>query len=81
MERLKREFDQARKQEEALRSALDGAKDEAERAKIEAKLAAAQKEKEAASKSMRGARVGGAKPAKKAAACNCPPGDPLCSCL
>ncbi|HEU5075705.1 MAG TPA: hypothetical protein VFU02_16040 [Polyangiaceae bacterium] len=80
---MKREFETARKKEEELRRSLEGAKDEAERARIEAKLAAAAKEKEAAGKAYTGGGGVRPKPAAKSggAPCNCPPGDPLCSCL
>lgn len=80
---LKRQFEEAAKKEEELRKNLASAKDEAERARIEAQLAKAKKDRESAGQAL-GARGGPAGPAKTGgpkAPCNCPPGDPLCSCL
>ncbi len=54
---------------------------EAERAKIEAQLAKAKKESEDARSKLGGARPAGDKPSGGSKPCNCPPGDPLCSCL
>jgi colicin import membrane protein len=81
---LKAEFEAARKKEELLRANLASAKDEAERARIEADLASAKRQREAAGRAVQGggkrsgSSGGGDAPAKP---CNCPPGDPLCSCL
>jgi colicin import membrane protein len=82
--RLKDTFDEAQKREEELKSSLASAKDEATRAKLEAELSKATEQKKQAGAAMQGGggggrprpTGGGAKPA-----CNCQPGDPLCSCL
>jgi colicin import membrane protein len=83
--RLKSDFDAAQKKEEELRHTLESAKDEATRAKIEAELAKAKQDTETARGRVGTPRAGGggaSKPAGGAAKpCNCPPGDPLCSCL
>ena len=79
--RLKDTFDAAQKREEELRSTLASAKDEATRAKLEAELSKATEQKKQAGAAMRGggggSKAGGGAPKP----CNCPPGDPLCSCL
>jgi colicin import membrane protein len=76
------ELQQLKADQEALQGQLSSAKDEAARREIEAKIAASKAESDAKAKAARG---GGGAPrgggAKKAADCNCPPGDPLCSCL
>jgi colicin import membrane protein len=80
--RLKDTFDAAQKREEELKSSLASAKDEATRAKLEAELSKATEQKKQAGAAIRGGGGGGAKPSSGAAKpCNCPPGDPLCSCL
>jgi colicin import membrane protein len=81
--RLKNEFETAQKREEDLRSSLASAKDDATRAKLEAELSKATEQKAKAGAAMRGgggaaAPRGGGGAAKP---CNCPPGDPLCSCF
>jgi colicin import membrane protein len=86
LERLKAQADEAAKKEEELKSSLASAKDEASRARIEAELAKAKKEAEAAQGQVRvrasSGSGGGSKPSGGSAKpCNCPPGDPLCSCL
>lgn len=80
LDRLKRESDEKEKKVAELKRQMDSAKDEAERAKIEAQLAKAKKESDEARGKL-GGRTGGDKPAGAAKPCNCPPGDPLCSCL
>jgi colicin import membrane protein len=71
--------DSAQKREEALRDSLASAKDEATRAKLEAELKKATDEKTQAQRAVRSVpKPGGGGAAKP---CNCPPGDPLCSCL
>ena len=82
--RLKADFEAAQKKEEELRHGLESAKDEATRAKLEAELSKAKQDTESARGRARGGGSvgGGAKPGGGAAKpCNCPPGDPLCSCL
>jgi colicin import membrane protein len=79
--RLKNTFDEAQKREEELRHSLDSAKDEATRAKLEAELSKATEQKKQAGAAMRSTASGASKPAGAAKPCNCPPGDPLCSCL
>jgi colicin import membrane protein len=77
------ELDKLRADQEALQSQLANAKDEAARREIEAKLAASKADSDAKAKAVRSG--GGSRPSgggKKAGSdCNCPPGDPLCSCL
>ena len=85
--RLKTQADEAAKKEEDLHKRLNAATDEATRNKLEADLARAKTEKEAAQG--RAATVGrahstggGSKPAGGGAKpCSCPPGDPLCPCM
>lgn len=77
--RLKRDFEDAAKKEEALKKNLASAKDEAERAKIEAQLAKAKKEKESAGRALsHSTSGGGSKPASGGGSkpCNCPPAIP-----
>ena len=69
-------------------AALAAAKDEVERAAAQAALDKAQKAVaetkgaiEKISPKAGGAKTGGAKAGASKAACNCQPGDPLCSCL
>jgi colicin import membrane protein len=79
--RLKDTFEAAQKREEELKSSLASAKDEATRAKLEAELSKATEQKKQAGAAMHSSG-GSAKPSGGAAKpCNCPPGDPLCSCL
>jgi colicin import membrane protein len=78
------ELQKLKSDQEALQSQLSNAKDEAARKEIEAKIAASKAESETKAKAARtgggGPRSGGG--SKKAGSdCNCPPGDPLCSCL
>jgi colicin import membrane protein len=80
---------ESQEKEAELKSALTNAKDEAERARIQKELAEQQETTAAARRGASTVRAssgsgnsGGSsapKPAK--AACNCTPGDPLCSCL
>jgi len=75
--------DAAEKQKmEELSSALGSAKDDATRAQLEAQLAKQKEKVQKAGAALRGGG-GGGKPAGGGAPkpCNCPPGDPLCSCL
>jgi len=74
------ELQQLKADQEALQSQLANAKDEAARREIEEKIAAskAESDKKAKAAARGGVRSGGA---RKQADCNCPPGDPLCSCL
>ncbi|HVJ21738.1 MAG TPA: hypothetical protein VM686_40315 [Polyangiaceae bacterium] len=79
--RLKGEFEAAQKKEESLQAALTGAKDEVEKERLKAELAKAKEQTQRAGAAVRGGG-GGAKPSGGGAKpCNCPPGDPLCSCL
>jgi colicin import membrane protein len=75
---MQRDFEDKKKAELALQGQLAAAKDDADRVKIEAELAKAKKAREAAGVGVAGVKKegGGSKPG-----CNCPPGDPLCSCL
>jgi colicin import membrane protein len=83
--KIKADFEAAQKAQEDLQGELASAKDEATKRELEAKLAAAKAETEAKSKAVRSS--GGSRPSsgggsrKPAKDCNCPPGDPLCSCL
>lgn len=76
-----------RRQQEAIamaQSELAMAKTDAERASAQAKLAAAQEQQRATMSSVQAAKATAAgRPAssRAKAACNCQPGDPLCSCL
>lgn len=79
--RLKAEFDAAQEKQDELRRSLESAKDEATRAQLEAELAKARKETERARGAVGGGPRPAAKPKKAAKPCDCPPGDPLCSCL
>jgi colicin import membrane protein len=81
LDRLKRESEEKEKKVSELKRQFDSAKDEAERAKIEAQLAKAKKESEDARSRLTGGRPAGDGPSKPSKPCNCPPGDPLCSCL
>ena len=81
LNKLQNQFEDARKKETQLRKTLANAKDEAERAKIEAQLAKARKEREQAGRALR--TTGGSGGSKKSAAPakKCPPGDPMCGTL
>jgi colicin import membrane protein len=82
LDRLKREFDEKEKKVAELKSQMASAKDDADRAKIEAQLAKAKKDSEDARQRLGGGGgPRGDKPSGPAKPCNCPPGDPLCSCL
>jgi colicin import membrane protein len=78
---------ESQEKESALKSALNNAKDEADRARIQAELTKAQEQTAAARRGLRtvggsgSGSSGGSKPAAAKPACNCTPGDPLCSCL
>ena len=81
IQRLKSDFDTSQKKQEELERQRDSAKDEATRANLEAELAKQKEKTQKAGAALRGGG-GGGKPAGAAAKpCNCPPGDPLCSCL
>ncbi len=83
LKKLQGQFATAREKESSLQASLRAAKDDAERARLQAELEAAKK----ATQKARGAvgraapASGGGGPKKPASTCNCPPGDPLCSCL
>ena len=84
--RLEASVKAAQEKETDLKSALNNAKDEADRGRIQAELKKAQEQTAAARHAVSGAGTGSqgssggaAKPSKPA--CNCTPGDPLCSCL
>ena len=83
--RLEGMVKKAEEKEADLQAALNSAKDEAERARIQAELKKAQENAANARKCIRNmpaAAAGATKPASKPKpACNCPPGDPLCSCF
>ena len=81
--RLKREFEEKQEEQRSLQQRLESAKDEVERAKLEADLSKKRKEVAAAGQRVSGGGGGGEKAGGGGAAkpCNCPPGDPLCSCL
>ena len=74
--RMQREFEAAAKKEQELTRSLASAKDDAERARLQAELEKAQKATSAAKGAIRGGG-GGAKPAK-AGGKSCDPNDPLC---
>jgi colicin import membrane protein len=65
-----------------LQSAVQNAKDDAARASAQAQLDEVRRSREAVNAAMR-ARAGGSSAGGAAirAACNCTPGDPLCSCI
>lgn len=66
----------------SAQSELASAKSEADRANAQAKLAAAQQKQSATMAAVKASSAAGAKPKSSAkAACNCQPGDALCSCL
>jgi colicin import membrane protein len=79
---------QSQEKESELKSALNNAKDEADRARIQQELTKAQEQTAVARRSLHAVgggstssgSSGASKPASKPA-CNCTPGDPLCSCL
>ncbi|MGC4065830.1 MAG: hypothetical protein QM784_14505 [Polyangiaceae bacterium] len=75
--RMQREFEMAVRKEQELTRSLASAKDEAERARLQAELEKAQKATSAAKGAIgRPAAGGGGKPKSGGAACN--PNDPLC---
>jgi len=76
LSRLQREFDSAKKKEEALAERLSSARDEAERHTLEMELDKARRERQAAASTL-----GGAQPKPPGEhECGCSPGDPLCAC-
>jgi len=80
-EKLKAQIEESEKRQSALNQQLASAKDEATRLALQKQL---DEEQEKSKQLKRGG--GGARPAagggdKPKAACNCTPGDPLCSCL
>jgi len=72
---LKANFDAALARVAQLQGQLNNTTDPVEKARLEAELAAALKDKNTAGAEIRGGKSPNGKP------CNCPPGDPLCSCL
>jgi colicin import membrane protein len=78
--RLKSDFEDAQKKESTLQASLASAKDDAEKARLKAELEKAQEQTRRAGAAVRGGG-GGPKPGGGSKPCNCPPGDPLCSCL
>lgn len=67
---------------EVAQNELASAKSDADRANAQARLAAAQQKQAATMAATRPANAAGSKPKSSAkAACNCQPGDALCSCL
>ncbi len=85
-DRLEDAVKQSEQKEADLKSALNNAKDEADRARIQAELQKAQETTKAAQKGLRSAGSSssgssGSSSPKPKAACNCTPGDPLCSCF
>lgn len=86
--RLQAMVNESEEKESSLRAALTNAKDEAERNRIQAELTKAKEETAAAKQKYsrtpstpKPSRASGqSKPAPKKA-CDCTPGDPLCSCL
>ena len=80
--RLEASVKAAQEKETELKSALNNAKDDADRARIQNELKKAQEQTVAARRGLSGAGpAGGGGGSKPKAACNCTPGDPLCSCL
>ncbi len=79
--RLQHQLEEQTTKVNDLLDKLSSAQDDKTRAELQAKLADARKAQQAAAKQAAGggAKGGGDAPAKKA--CNCQPGDPLCSCL
>jgi colicin import membrane protein len=65
----------------ALNAQLASAKDEATRLALQKQLDEEQEKSKALKRGGGGARTGGGSGDKPKAACNCTPGDPLCSCL
>jgi len=72
---LKGRFDAALSRIAELQAELSQASDPDAKARIESELAKVKEEKAAIATEMRGGKPSSGKP------CNCPPGDPLCSCL
>lgn len=75
--RMQREFEAASKKEAELTRSLASAKDDAERARLQAELEKAQKAANAAKGAIRGGG-GGAKPPSGGGGKKCDPNDPLC---
>ena len=71
----KTRFDTAVARLAQLQSQLSASTDPDAKARIEGELAKVKEEKAAIATEMRGGKPSSGKP------CNCPPGDPLCSCL
>lgn len=83
VDKLMRQYKEQQDQVASLESAVTNAKDDAARAAAQQKLLEAQKQaaetrKNISSVQSRPTSGGGTKPAKP---CNCPAGDPLCSCI
>lgn len=72
---LKGRFDATLSRIAGLQAELSQATDPGVKARVEAALAKVKEEKAAIATEMRGGKPSSGKP------CNCPPGDPLCSCL
>ena len=72
---LKTRFDAAIARVRRLESELSSTTDPDAKARIESALAKVKEEKAAIATQIRGGKPSSGKP------CNCPPGDPLCSCL
>lgn len=72
---LKTRFDAAIARVTQLQGQLSGTTDPDAKARIESELAKVKEEKAAIATEIRGGKSPNGKP------CNCPPGDPLCSCL
>lgn len=72
---LKTRFDAAIARVRQLESDLSSTTDPDAKARIESDLAKVKEEKAAIATQIRGGKPSSGKP------CNCPPGDPLCSCL
>jgi len=81
-QKLQRQLDEQTTKVNDLVAQLSSAQDDKTRAELKAKLADAQKAQQGLARAAAGggSKGGGDSPAPKKA-CNCQPGDPLCSCL
>jgi colicin import membrane protein len=81
--RLQHQLEEQTSKVNDLLDKLSSAQDDKTRAELQAKLADARKAQQAAAKQAAGggSKGGGSGDAPAKKACNCQPGDPLCSCL
>jgi colicin import membrane protein len=79
--RLQRQLDEQTSKVNDLVAQLSSAQDDKTRAELKAKLAEAQKAQQGLARAAAGGGKAGGGDAPPKKACNCQPGDPLCSCL